>query len=165
MILGRESVFFVKYNDVFVPISCEVSNSMEESSEMLSTTTRDNSGWETSIPIMQNYTININAEVIFESDINTLSYFNLRKIKRDRTRIEWRRDTIDGAYRDSGFGYIESISDANEAEGYASFSLVIIGYGKPETSKLVDGDYVPLLSQEDNELLFNEDNNAIKTID
>lgn len=163
MILGRESIFYIKYNGTFVPISCETSNSLEESAEMLGTTTRDNAGWETAIPTMQSYSFNINGQSLFENSGNMLSYFRLAQMKRDRVLFEWERRTLDNIYKDSGKGHIINISDANEADGYATFSMTIQGYGKPIMTKLVAGNYVPLLSQEDNSLIYNEDNNAITT--
>ncbi len=163
MIRGRDSIFYAEYNGVFVPISCETSNALSEGAQMLGTTTRDNGGWETSIPTMQNYTLQVSGEVKNEVNSNMLSYFRLVEIKRSRIRIKWQRITLDGAYKDSGEGYIDNISDSNEANGYSTFSMSIVGYGKPILSKNVNGVFVPLLSQIDDEIIYNEDDNALTT--
>lgn len=163
MIQGRESIFYIKHNGIFVPISCETSNSIDESTEMLGTTTRDNEGWATSIPTMQSYGIEVAGQVKFESNSNMLSYFRLAEIKRSKQIVEWQRITLNGLYMDEGKGYITNISDSNEAEGFSTFSMSIVGYGKPILSRFVNGEFVPLLSQKDNEIIYNENNNAITT--
>jgi hypothetical protein len=45
----------------FLPIGCLTANSMEESSEFIDTTTRDNEGWTTSRPVMQSYNLSFSS--------------------------------------------------------------------------------------------------------
>ena len=134
-IRGRETILQIKYNDFWCPISCETSSPMSEDAEMMDVTTRDNKGWRTSMPTMQSYTIEFSGKTIYEGGENTLSYYRLREMKRDRTLLEWRRVTIDGGYLDWGKAYVSSISDANEVEGFQTFSASLVGYGKPEYSQ------------------------------
>jgi hypothetical protein len=54
-------LLFIKVNGVFLPIGCLTANSMEESSEFIDTTTRDNEGWTTSRPVMQSYNLSFSS--------------------------------------------------------------------------------------------------------
>lgn len=134
MIKGEESLFFIKRGEAYVPVACLTSNNLSESAETLATTTRENSGWRTAIPTMQEYTIEISG-VMMKDDADSgnggFSYRQLRKMKRDRTLIEWRIVVMGGYYGDFGRGYITSISDSNEAGEMITFSATLLGYGTP----------------------------------
>lgn len=136
-IKGKESLFYIKKNDVFFPVACLTSSPLSEDVEMIDTTTRDNEGWKTALPTNQSYQIAISGLMVQDdddSDNGVLSYRELRKYKRDRVLIDWKRTTLSGYYVDSGKAYITSISDSDEADGDITFSAVLQGYGKPEES-------------------------------
>ena len=61
---GKESIFFIKHQGEWCPISCETTNSMSENVKMIGTTTRDNEGWETSLPISQSYTFSLDGQTV-----------------------------------------------------------------------------------------------------
>lgn len=167
-IQGKESIFFIKFNEVWCPIACETDNSINESSQMFGTTTRDNEGWRTSIPTEQEYSIPINGQLVLENSSNVLSYFRLREMKRNQELIEWKRETMGSIYIDVGKAYIENISDANPADGLITFSLTLVGFGKPEFSRFTQNPgspIVPLFSDEGDKLVFTDDNEGLKTID
>ena len=131
---GEDSLFYIKYNDVWCPIACETSNSFSETVEMINTTTRDNAGWKTEIPTNQSFSISLEAVLTIDdktANSNVLSYNKIRKMKRDRTLIEWKRETLGGWYIDSGKAYIVDISDANAVGEDITFSLQLNGFGKP----------------------------------
>lgn len=164
IIKGIDSIFYIKHHGIWCPIACETSNSMNETVEMIGTTTRDNQGWKTSIPVYQSYSFSINGQAKLESSSDILSYFSLRRKKRDKILIEWKREFLDGGITDLGRGYITSISDANEVEGESTFTLEITGFGKPEM-EYNNEIFTPLLSQENNEILFTDDREGIATKD
>lgn len=165
MILGRDSILFIKHLGVWTPISCEVSNSMSESASMMGTTTRDNKGWETSIPTMQSYSISASAELRAEVANDVLSYYNLVAKKRSRELLEWRRVIDGGLYRDSGKAYIDTISDSAEAGGFITFNLNLVGFGEPKLERYVGQDFIPLFSDYNNRLLSDGNYITIKTTD
>ena len=133
---GEDSLFYIKYNNIWCPIACETSNSFSENVEMINTTTRDNAGWKSELPTNQSYSISLEAVLtILTIDDKTanlkLSYNKIRKMKRERTLIEWKRETFGGLYIDSGKAYIVDISDANAVGEVITFSLQLNGFGKP----------------------------------
>ena len=54
---GEDRILYFKVNGSWLPVGCLTENSLNETSEFLDTTTRDNKGWSTSIPINQSYTL------------------------------------------------------------------------------------------------------------
>lgn len=135
-ILGEESIFFVKYNGVWCPISCETSSPISENVEMLNTTTRDNAGWKTEEPTLQSYTIAIDAVLQLDDELpdsGVVSYNKLRIMKRNRELVEWKRETFGGWYIDEGKAYITEISDSNAVGEEITFSLSLSGFGMPTT--------------------------------
>lgn len=130
MIKGKLLILSIKVDGVFLPVGCLTSNSIEEESEMLNTTTRDNNGWETSRPTIQSYVINfegIQINTIFkDGDSSKVSYDKLKALKRNRDLIEWQ---ITGGETETGKGYITELSEASPVDGMLSFSGVITGDG------------------------------------
>lgn len=160
-IKGEDSLFYIKYNNIWCPIACETSNSFSENVEMINTTTRDNAGWKTEIPTNQSFSISLEAVLIIDdktANSNVLSYNKIRKMKRDRTLIEWKRETLGGWYIDSGKAHIVDISDANAVGENITFSLQLNGFGKPLESTA----RVSVLGYNSNTLVSDNNNNLIQ---
>ena len=135
---GIDSIFYIKYDGLWCPISCEVSSPMSETVEMINTTTRDNAGWKTEKPTLQAYSISIDAVEKKDNYNEIVSYRKVRKFKRDRIKIEWKRETIANYLIDSGFGYVTEISDGNTVGEEITFNFTISGFGKPNENELPD---------------------------
>ena len=135
---GIDSIFYIKYDGLWCPISCEVSSPMSETVEMINTTTRDNAGWKTEKPTLQAYSISIDSVEKKDNYNEIVSYRKVRKFKRDRIKIEWKRETITNYLVDSGFGYITEISDGNTVGEEITFNFTISGFGKPIENELPD---------------------------
>lgn len=136
-IQGKESLFYIKYQNEWFPVSCLTGSPFSESSDMIDTTTRDSNGWKTSIPTLQSYTIQIDGLVVKDDEDslnNTLSYRKLREFKRNRNLIEWKIEMEEGYYIDSGKAYISDISQSDNVGEMISFSASLVGFGKPEES-------------------------------
>lgn len=136
-IRGKESMFYIKKNDVFFPVGCLTSSPISEDVEMIDTTTRENEGWRTSLPTNQGYTIELSGLMVQDDEDSgneILSYRELRAMKRNKELVEWKRETLNGYYIDSGKAYITAISDSDEADGFITFNASLVGYGKPDTS-------------------------------
>lgn len=158
---GEDSLFYIKYNGVWCPIACETSNSFSESVEMINTTTRDNAGWKTEIPTNQSFSISLDAILTIDdktANSNVLSYNKIRKMKRERTLIEWKRETFEGWYIDGGKAYIVDISDANAVGEDITFSLQLNGFGKPLESTA----RVSVLGYNSDTLVLDNNNNLIQ---
>lgn len=158
-IQGQDSIFYIKYNSIWCPISCEISSPISESVEMTNTTTRDNGGWKTEKPTLQAYSIAIEALLKLDDEVsgsNVLSYNRIRKMKRNRELIEWKRETLSGWYIDSGKAHIIDISDSNTVGEEITFSLTLSGFGAPVegTARIeVLGDGPETLVGNDNEII------------
>ena len=135
---GSNRVLFIKWEDEFLPIGCLTSDSFSENVEMLSTTTRDNAGWATSVPTNQSYNISFDGLVINTSfnggDFNKVSLDRLRELKRSRTLIEWKSEDVDKIFVDSGKGYITDLSDSANIDEFISFNGSIVGFGEPNST-------------------------------
>jgi hypothetical protein len=135
---GSNRVLFIKWEDEFLPIGCLTSDSFSENVEMLSTTTRDNAGWATSVPTNQSYNISFDGLVINTNfnggDFNKVSLDRLRELKRNRTLIEWKSEDVDKIFVDSGKGYITDLSDSANIDEFISFNGSIVGFGEPNST-------------------------------
>ena len=134
LIKGSSSLFYIIRSGIEVPVGCLTSNPIEESAEMMETTTRDNEGWRTSIPTLQSYTIALDGYMTIDdpnSGKNVISYRELRRMKRDKELIVWKIKTLNGWYVDSGKAYIESISFSDPVDDMIGFSASLVGYGIP----------------------------------
>ena len=138
MINGTYRVLFLKWENDFLPIGCLMSDSFEESIEMLDTTTIDNKGWKTSVPTNQSYSISFEGVVMNTNfnggDFLKISYDRLRVLKRNRTLIEWQIRDSNSIFVDSGFGFLTSLSDSANIDEIITFSASIEGYGEPKSS-------------------------------
>lgn len=135
---GSNRVLFIKWEEEFLPIGCLTSDSFSENVEMLSTTTRDNAGWATSVPTNQSYNISFDGLVINTNfnggDFNKVSLDRLRELKRSRTLIEWKSEDVDKIFVDSGKGYITDLSDSANIDEFISFNGSIAGFGEPNST-------------------------------
>jgi predicted secreted protein len=133
-IRGEERILYIKFDGSYLPIGCLTSNPLNESTETIDTTTRENSGWRTELPTTQSYGINFDGIQILTTtggDGTKLSYDRLKVMKRSRERVEWKIEDADLRFIDIGYGYITEISEGNEVGGVLTFSGRIVGFGMP----------------------------------
>ena len=137
MINGSYSVLYVKWQGNFLPIGCLNSDSFNEESEMLDTTTRDNGGWKTSRPASQNYNFSFDGLVentnFIGGDFTKISLDRLTVLKRTRTLIEWITQDNNLVFVDSGYGYITSLSDVSNIDEFISFTCEVEGVFSPKS--------------------------------
>lgn len=132
---GEDRILSIKIAGIYLPIGCLTGNTMDESSEMIDTTTRDNEGWATSRPVLQSYTIGFSGlqvnSTLVGGNFNVASYDKLCDIKRNKIRIEWKIQGIKFPVVDYGKGYVADLGEANNVGEFMSFSGSITGFGKP----------------------------------
>lgn len=132
---GEERILYIKISGDYIPIGCLSDNSFSESSETIDTTTRDNAGWSTSRPTMQNYSISFNGiqvnSTVAGGDFNVASYDRLKELKRDRQLLEWKIQGDTFPIVDYGKAYITEISEAAPVNELITFSGTLNGYGQP----------------------------------
>ncbi|MCR9263300.1 MAG: hypothetical protein NXH86_04040 [Flavobacteriaceae bacterium] len=152
---GDVRIFSIKVDEDYIPVGCLISNDIEESVEMLNTTTRASNGWRTSVPTTQEYNIPFEGIQVL-TDSSVLSYDYLKTLKRARTRIEW-QISDNSSLRDQGEGYITDLREGNAVGEFLSFSGNVRGYGVPIVITL-EGDLYQdgnvMLFQDGNEILF-----------
>ena len=124
---GGFELLYIKLNGDWLPFACLTDNSFSESTEMISTTTRDNNGWSTSSPTNQSYDISFSGLATYELQIvGKLTLWDLKKYKKNRTLIEWRIGLNNYKY---GSGYIVDLPEEYPVDDNVSFSGSIIGFG------------------------------------
>lgn len=132
---GADRILYLKINGIYLPVGCLIGNSFDENSEMLDTTTRDNNGWSTSVPVMQSYNINFNGiqlnSTVVGGNYNVASYDKLKLAKRDKIRLEWKIQGSEYPIVDYGEAYITSLGELNNVNEFMSFSGTLTGFGKP----------------------------------
>jgi hypothetical protein len=86
----------------------------------------------------QGYSINFSGLVIntrfAKGDFTKISYDRLKYLKRNRTLVNWKIQTSDLLFVDSGQGYITEIGSASNVDEYITFDGVILGYGEPTST-------------------------------
>ena len=158
-IKGIEALLYIKQDGVNVPVACLTSNPINETSETIETTTRDNEGWKTSLPTLQSYSIPIEGVCTKDdedSGNNVFSYRRLRELKRNRTIFDWEIRTLNGYYIDYGKGYISNISQTDSVDDFQGFSAEIVGFGKP----LETDSRIMVLSNVDKTTIYTQEENT-----
>lgn len=160
---GNDRILYIKYLGNWMPIGCLTSNSISESSEMLSTTTRDNDGWSTSRPAMQNYSISFEGlqinTTVAGGTFGVASYDRLKLLKRSKTLLDWKIQGATFPVVDYGKCYISEISEASAVDEFLSFSGTLTGYGIPKTRQI--GEFVLNDGDPNVVIVTNEDANYI----
>jgi hypothetical protein len=162
-ILGDDRILFIKINGIWTPVACLNSNSFQESSEMMDTTTRDNLGWNTSRPMTQEYSITftgvqINSTVV-GGNFDVASFDKLKSFKRNRILLDWKIEGTVFPIVDYGKCYITSLEESSSSTELLTFSGTLTGFGKPLIADL--GGIV--LNDGDPNTVINTENYLIKT--
>ena len=133
-VLGANKILSIRQAvvDPWKPIGCLTSNTINETIETLSTTTRANNGWSTQITSNQSYTISFSGVQRLDQTSQTLNFqgfVSVKTLKRNGTLIQWKIEDIENGTIEIGDGYITEISDVSDVGGFATFDGVITGYG------------------------------------
>lgn len=138
--LGEDRILYFKINGQYMPVGCLTGNSFEESSEVINTTTRDNQGWITSVPLVQSYSFSFEGLQINTTaaggNFAVASYDKLKQLKRDKIRLDWKIQGSSCPIVDYGKCYIVALSETNNVGEFLSFSGNATGFGKPLTASL-----------------------------
>lgn len=139
-IKGEDRILYFKVNNAWIPVGCLTENSLNETSEFLDTTTRDNQGWNTSRPVGQSYSISFSGlqlnTTVAGGNFGIASLDKLRQLKRSRTLLDWKFQGTAYPIVDYGKCYISDLSDPNTVGELISFSGSAIGFGIPLTANL-----------------------------
>lgn len=137
---GQDRILFIKFNGIYMPVGCLTGNGLEESTELLPTTTRDNEGWETDKALTQSYTVSFTGLQVNSTlpggNFGVASYDRLKIVKRSRVIIEWKLQGTVYPVVDYGKGIITDISSSENVGEFMTFSGNIKGFGKPLVQEL-----------------------------
>lgn len=160
---GNDRILYIKQLGNWLPIGCLTGNSLSESAEMLQTTTRDNDGWATSRPMMQNYSITFEGiqvnTTIAGGTFTIASYDKLKLLKRLKTLLDWKIEGSTFPAVDYGKCYITEISESSSVDDFLTFTGSMTGYGIPKTRSkgtfvLNDGDPDVILTTDETATLI-----------
>ena len=142
MIKGNYNILYIKFGGQFLPVSCITSDSFSEQSDMIDSVSMNSASWKTSRPTNQGY--NISFEGLIENtnfdngNSSKISLDRLKILKRNRTKIEWKKQEQNSSFFDVGFGYIISLSKNANIDEFISFSANIEGFGTPINTSIED---------------------------
>ena len=126
MIKGDTKILYIK-DTTWKPIGCLQSNSLSEDYGVIDTGMYSTTGWVTYKSNKSSYSISFSGIVDVSS---SFGYFDVVALKRSRTLIEWKLESLSEITYQSGFGYISEISESAPAGEYLTFSGQIVGSGE-----------------------------------
>ena len=131
--LGTYKKLYLKVSGAteFMLVGHLTSNSFTENTETLSSTTRDNAGWNTQVLLNQGYSIPFAGVIPSQSEAGKLFYNDIKTAKRNRELIEWKIENDLGGDYDYGYGQIIQLADEANVDEFMTFTGNIIGYGEP----------------------------------
>lgn len=132
---GSDRLLYFKINGAYLPVGCLDSAGISESSETLDTTTRDNAGWATSLPVKQEYSLSFSGlqinTTVAGGTFTVASYDKLQQLKRTKLLLEWKLEGRTYPVIDYGKCYITELSSEEVAGEFMTFSGTAKGFGKP----------------------------------
>ena len=140
MTKGDYNILYIKLNGQFLPVSCITSDSFSEQYDIIDSVSMNSASWKTSRPTNQGYNISFDG-LLENTNFNNgnsshISLDRLKVLKRNRTKIEWKKQEQNSSFFDVGFGYITSLSKNSNIDEFISFSANIQGFGTPINTSL-----------------------------
>ena len=123
---GEDRILYLDVDGTYQPIGCLISDSFNESAEMLGTTVRTNeNGWKSSIPTNQSFSVSFDGLITKDSVIDGLTtYYDLKTLKRNREVLSFKLGD------DEKFNaIITSLSDSANIDEFTSFNGELQGVG------------------------------------
>lgn len=132
VIQGSENIFHIKREGGgFLRVGFLTVNSHSNNTTFLNTTTRENAGFKTEIPIEISSTISFSAVIFEDADlVGKVGYKDLLNIQNTFERFQWKLEVLNKNFTRSGLGYIQNLSEESPVEGAITFSGEINVYGR-----------------------------------
>jgi len=135
---ANDNILYIEFQGEYFPIACATSNTFEQSSDQIDTTTRDNGGWKTSRPTNQSYSIPFEGiETALDTIQNKITYKDLENLKFNKVLLSYR---LGNEKITEGRAYIFELSRESPVNELVSFSGVLTGFGsyisyEPDTNQ------------------------------
>ena len=131
-IKGSENILYIKRNGgSFEQVGFLTVNSFQSSTDFLSTTTRENAGFNTEVPIEISYTIGFSAIMFEDADlVGKIGYKEILEIQNGFEQVEWKLEAFGKNFVRYGLGYISNLAEESPTGGVIAFDGEIKVYGK-----------------------------------
>lgn len=148
IILGSENILHVKRSGgEFERVGFLTVNSHQKDTSFLKTTTRENAGFSTEVPLEISSTIDFSAIIFEDSDLTgKIGYKELNEIQDNFERIEWKLEVLNKNLTRYGFAYISGLGEESSVDDAMSFSGSLNVYGKILELTDIEPPSRPLLS-------------------
>lgn len=135
---GTYNILSIKWQGDYLPVGCLSGSDFNENIDTIPTTTRDNNTWKSYRTTNQGYSINFSGLIIntlfLGGDDTKISLDKLKVLKRSGELIDWKIETKDLVFIDSGQGYLTDIGDSVSIDNFITFSATILGDGQPTST-------------------------------
>lgn len=128
---GTNTILYIKSSGVYYPIGCLTENSFSETIDTLDKANNETGGWKSIEVLNQGFEISFSA---IWDESQTISYNEIKTLKRNRTLIEWKIADDLGQFVDYGSGYFTNIELNSSIDEFITFSGTILGYGVPTST-------------------------------
>lgn len=123
---GSVKILYIDIDSSWIPVACLTSNTFEEETELISTTTRENNGWETFKATKQRATVSFDGLQTLtdgdSGDATKVSYDRLKILKREGAELSWKIEDTDTLWTETFNGYLVSLSESAPVDDWLSFS-------------------------------------------
>ena len=132
LILGELRILHIKrIGGEWQQVAHLTSNSLDIETDFLETTTRENKGFATQIPILISSSISFEAIMFEDEDVGLKAgYKILRELQKNKEKFEWKLEALNRNFTETGFGYIASLSESAPVDDTMTYSGSISVYGQ-----------------------------------
>lgn len=120
---GDDIILYINTVNGYLPVMCLLDNPIEESTEVIETTSRGSGGFRSYIGGIQDYSVSFSAHII--NDPNLVSYEHIKQLKRSITVFDWVMRNDDYSFSETGKGFISNLSIQSATKELVTFSATI----------------------------------------
>lgn len=132
---GDDIILYINTVNGYLPVMCLLDNPIEESTEVIETTSRGSGGFRSYIGGVQDYSISFSAHVI--NDQNLVSYEHIKQLKRGIIVFDWVMRNEDYSFSETGKGFISNLSLQTATKEIVTFNATITPSGEGISDILV----------------------------
>lgn len=122
-IQGDDILLYINTVNGYLPVMCLLDNPIDESTELIETTSRGSGGFRSYIGGIQDYSISFSAHVIIDPDL--VSYEHIKQLKRNITVFDWVMRNDDYSFSETGKGFISSLNVQSASRELVTFNATI----------------------------------------
>lgn len=120
---GNDVLLYIRTAEGFKAVSCLIDNPLQESTEVIETTSRGSGRFRSYIGGVQDYTISFTAHMV--NELGLVSYEHIKQLKRNIIIFDWRLMATDGVIAETGTSFISSLSLNSSVNSLVEFSATL----------------------------------------